>query len=122
MSKRKVALRNAAGEFCTLADYCKENPCATVRPVYSLGDAASAIPEMLEELNKLHRLVEVISAFGLVRDDTVRVGGGVRINAKGMYISDGSRLYDILEKAKCAVQEAIAMADKWRATHYEVQD
>ena len=121
--KKTVLLRNKCGEFCSLGEFCKEEPRATIRQTTDYRELAAVLASNREELIKMRRLAEVIQAYDLQRAQNIVPSPMViEISASGNYYRNQTPIDVMLDEAARIIEEQEAQLYIWHSTSYEIAD
>lgn len=124
----KVKLRNKDGQFCTLEQFCAEEPKVEISPTRGISYASGELPVMRESLVRLEQLLEIIGAFDLhwriqgTSVSTVLVSINKYGTAWYCAPSQNTTPAGVIGIVKAWIAEAEALDAKWQAIEYEVND
>ena len=118
--------RNKAGQYCTLAQFCADEPGVEICATQGISYAADELPAMRANLLRLEQLLEVIEEFNLRRCCLSMSTGHIRVHINKY----GSAYYCLPTKetahaemtaiVKAWIVEAEELAANWQATEYTV--
>ena len=124
--KTTVKLRNKDGQYCTLAQFCAEEPVVEINRTRGISYATEELPAMKENLLRLEQLLEVIEEFNLPErssagaSNTIRVGVSNYGTAHYCLPTKETTHAEMITIVKAWIVEAEALAAKWQATEYTV--